>query len=635
MSAASSPEPNTLIVLDAVPRNIGDLPTPAAAYTVLVPVATDPERTRFAEAGYTLGEASAMADEAGSGESRRATDEIISALWRTIIDGMPLSEAMVYHRIHLAPVMHAYLATGILDALGRVDIIETWIEMVRPERIILPRVDGPWSTVARCVAAAEGIPLERLKRIPRRVPLLPPTRRAFTQYFPRFLARWRDGRAALRHKETYRTQRNGAAMRTHQDVLAVAHFSSDIRTMGPIIERLRQRNVRSAALTVDAQGAALKACRDAGLAHFLLQAAGGWEESERRVSKALKALGDTWRAFLARPAARELHYHGVSVMELMREQWETFAEATLEHNSLRQFLWWTEMIARGLEEWSPKLLMIGDEAMPFRGLALEAARLQDIPVLCVLHGAMPDHPKHQAARSTKVAVAGDLTRRQLIAKGTGADRVVVTGLPQFDPLADTDALERVDVAGMLGLPTDKPVIVYTMLSGTGVTPMDDVLTATVEVLEAVRSLGDRYTFVFKRHPADRGDLLRNRMGLDPAEAGFVETLDAPIHPLLWKADLVITQMSTTGQEALLLNKPLIVVNLSGKPDSIPFVEYGAALGVYRRNALAQAIESALEDPGTRETLAEGREGFVSDFAHRIDGRATDRVVGLIDDMLRG
>ena len=622
-----------LVVLDEIPSSLKCLPDPVPGQVILVPAILYDDWQWFTDAGYRAAEIPSLLNGENTAETGPAVEEIISRIWRTAVKGRPLESAMVYGGIRLSSVMHTFLATGLMDSFTRVDAVNAWIEQESPSEILIPRTPGPWGTAAQELARAREIPVRYLSGIPERVPFWPPTRRSVTQLLPRWIARWRDRRQALAHRATYQVPEPQSHQRQHKDILVPAHYPADVRTLGPVVQRLRRQGVHYTAMVVDTQGSALSTCGKMSVPHFLLQAAEGWEDAEHRVRRGVKDLGGIWRAFLDAPADDNLRYRGVSVTALMARPWRAFADVTLEHMSLRQFLWWAELIVRAIQDYTPQLILTADEAMPFPATVLEAARLADIPTLCVLHGAMPDHPKHRASRATTVAVSGDLTRRRLIAKGTDPDRIALTGLPQLDPLADRTSLERMDIAGEFGVPSGKPVVVYTMLSGIGVTPLSDVIAATAEVLGAARALKERCTFIFKRHPADRGDLMRNQMNIDPASFGVVDTLDAPIHPLLWNADLVITQMSTTGQEALILDKRLIVVNLSGKPDSIPYVEYGAALGVYERGVLEETIGRALDSAETQNALEKGRERFVMDFAHKVDGKAVERITDLVDDLL--
>jgi len=97
---------------------------------------------------------------------------------------------------------------------------------------------------------------------------------------------------------------------------------------------------------------------------------------------------------------------------------------------------------------------------------------------------------------------------------------------------------------------------------------------------------------------------------------------------------MVTKSSTTTLEAAILNKPIIILNLSGKPDIIPYVDKGIALGVYKKEDLIPAIKNALYSREVREKLARQREKFVYDYAYLQDGNASERVASLIAQVAR-
>ena len=566
--------------------------------------------------------------------AKRASEAILQEVWRVPVGGSSLAERFAYRGIPLTDVAHAHLVGALFEALVKVAALDEWLKRRGAERIWLPRETGEWSSAAQALAVARQMPVRRLQSIPHRAALWPPTRRSVTQWLPGWVRRWRERREAESAEAEFlgEWRRRAAEAANSVEVLGIAHYVGEGRTLAPVVSKMREEGRHTVALRVDSWGRAGEIFDKADLPYSLLQALGPWDESAARIRKALPALGKLWRTALASDQARAIRHRGVPITALVRTRWCTLGDISLRHDCLRQYLWWVELIERALAAFSPRLVLLADEVMPFGVIAVNAAERMGIRTLNIIHGAMLDHPKHRACWATRVVVGGEASRRFLRSRGTADERIVVTGLPQFDPLADDQALSRVPVRRQLGIPDGVPLVVYTMLSGAGVTPLEEVLAATREVLDAAEHLRGACSFVFKRHPADRADIL-SKTGVDLAARGIVATIDAPLHPLLWNADLVITQMSTTGQEAIMLGKPLIVVDVAGKPDTIPYVEYGAALGVYETGALAGAIHRALHDEAVRRSLAAGRERFIADFAYRNDGKATDRILDEVDRLV--
>lgn len=97
------------------------------------------------------------------------------------------------------------------------------------------------------------------------------------------------------------------------------------------------------------------------------------------------------------------------------------------------------------------------------------------------------------------------------------------------------------------------------------------------------------------------------------------------------SDVVVSNFSTVGLEAMLLNKPVVAINLSGCPDDLPYADYDAAVVVYSEAEIGPAIDAAIDYIDSND-LAEQQSRFIQDYAYRIDGKATQRLVEFVETL---
>jgi len=64
-----------------------------------------------------------------------------------------------------------------------------------------------------------------------------------------------------------------------------------------------------------------------------------------------------------------------------------------------------------------------------------------------------------------------------------------------------------------------------------------------------------------------------------------------------------------------------------------YVGSGSALGVYKEEDIEPAIRKALYNENIRENLKRARARFVSEHCYQIDGEASERVAGLVEEMI--
>ena len=133
--------------------------------------------------------------------------------------------------------------------------------------------------------------------------------------------------------------------------------------------------------------------------------------------------------------------------------------------------------------------------------------------------------------------------------------------------------------------------------------------------------GERYTKMIKGY-LNKYNLEMNAV-ITPKSSDTYEQL--------FVCDLMITRHSTTAVEAVALNKSVIILNLSGEPDPVEYVKEGVALGVYKEADLKPAIEKLLKDDSE---LAKNRKSYIEKHLYKIDGKATERAVNLIEEMIK-
>jgi hypothetical protein len=208
-------------------------------------------------------------------------------------------------------------------------------------------------------------------------------------------------------------------------------------------------------------------------------------------------------------------------------------------------------------------------------------------------------------------------------------KIVVTGQPRFDNLARANEFfDRDKICRKFGLTMNKKILLWATDSGLPVEESKENISAVYQAAGALEDV----QLAIKLHPAEDQEAPLYKQ--NHSYAPIIIRGKQSISELLYACDVMITKASTTANEAAILNRPIIVLNLSGEPDAMPYVEKGIALGVYKKEDLVSAIKDALYNGKIREKLAEGRDKFVYEFAYVQDGKASERVANLIIQAMR-
>ncbi len=295
-------------------------------------------------------------------------------------------------------------------------------------------------------------------------------------------------------------------------------------------------------------------------------------------------------------------------------------------------------LTRALRAERPDVLVLYAESSGLGRAAIVAARELDIPSFAIQHGIMyPHYFSHEHASfelegesdgqavpiPTRTAVYGTAARDLLVERGSyDPDRIEVTGSPKFDDLLR--AAEGYDAAAVrrsLGLGDDSRFVVLAT-RWTAVGPV------FAELVEAIEQLDDIWLFV-KPHQAEATSpydavierLQPERTRMLPGHSNLLE--------LLFASDGLVTVDSFASSEALVLGRPVLVVNLPSNLDAL--VEKGVALGVRGGEPILDAARRLLFDASVSEELERKRQDFIQEFAGGADGRATERIVAAILD----
>ncbi len=215
---------------------------------------------------------------------------------------------------------------------------------------------------------------------------------------------------------------------------------------------------------------------------------------------------------------------------------------------------------------------------------------------------------------------------------TVAKDVVITGQPRYDILSQADQIyDRAEIIRYFGLDPSKKIVLW--CTQTHSQSLDENVSSINAVYSTMASIKDDAQLVIKLHPGEDQNAPLYKMHGDYKPLILDRGYDT--YSLIFVCDILITKNSTTALEAALLEKPVIILNLSGEPDRVNYVQEGIAVGVYEPADLVSAVKSLLDDDLLLERLKVGRAKYIEKYLYKNDGKATERVVSLIKSLLEG
>lgn len=210
-------------------------------------------------------------------------------------------------------------------------------------------------------------------------------------------------------------------------------------------------------------------------------------------------------------------------------------------------------------------------------------------------------------------------------------KIIVTGQPRFDKIAKAgECFDKLTICRRFGLNADAKILLWaTETHALTLKENKDNISLVYGAAQSIKNL----QLVVKLHPAEDQQAILYRQ--NPGNVPLIVKGDQNIGELIYVCDaIIIGSASAAGIEAAILGKPIIVLNLSGKPDVMPYVEKGVAIRAHKGDDFVRVTNDTLYSKEVQGKLARARKRFVYDYAYLQDGQASERVAKLIIDQVK-
>jgi CDP-glycerol glycerophosphotransferase (TagB/SpsB family) len=213
-------------------------------------------------------------------------------------------------------------------------------------------------------------------------------------------------------------------------------------------------------------------------------------------------------------------------------------------------------------------------------------------------------------------------------------KTVVTGNPAYDRIAGAGRTSQ-DRRSELGIPPEhcgKQLLLFVgnYVGDYSAFETPDLVEWGLELLAAyVARMCESKHVLFRPHPARSDKKWLAHFAESPRVSvvkghAFLELLQA--------SDVVVTYpFSTAGLDAMVCDKPFVLIRRHPNPHEIPYLGYGTCESATTVEELQGAIDRAMDPAGNRCFRARyGR--FIRDFAGSVNGQSKSRLLRLVDRM---
>ncbi|MDN4066445.1 CDP-glycerol glycerophosphotransferase family protein [Paenibacillus vini] len=335
----------------------------------------------------------------------------------------------------------------------------------------------------------------------------------------------------------------------------------------------------------------------------------------------------------------------LTVLVMSREEQEIALQEGFSCTLLQQYTsktprwnfdlgWGLEPLIKALDDVQPDLFIALEVNYILRN-AIRYCKQNNIRNLILQHGTPNEFSLHAFTpfEGECFAAWGEYTKDFLLKHGgiTGSQIVLTGGVP-FDKTISLSP-DKKEVARSLGVPVNKKWIVFTTQSSGahGRPTPSEIEMSILEVVELSSHYSDVH-FIFQVHPSqpieEVSDIVSKSNNANYCTVARYKDTEG----LMKLSDGVITFFSTTALDAVIMQKPLMLINLHDDHEFLPFASMRAAYGVSSREEIAFALDNMIHQPNALIDGARRAAEYVNYMNG--DGKAIERVMQLIHNILQ-
>jgi hypothetical protein len=276
-----------------------------------------------------------------------------------------------------------------------------------------------------------------------------------------------------------------------------------------------------------------------------------------------------------------------------------------------------------LADWKPSCVISTSDYWPFEFQLFCEAKRMGIPTAIIQHGELTSVTYWPAYADT-LLIWGMGFQQKLQSLGAPANRLRICGMPAADALFNRFQNQSPKAANSAA-----PVcLVFSHTHDRSEEPA--TFAAYARFLQEVISLLPRVQWRIRLHPAEDDSFYRE-LGLAGHSRVQIQPRNISLDDAVAEADVVCTIRSTAGLQAMMMRRPLIVLDLTpGDECSVWWPLHGGGLAVKNPETFKTVFDQLVDSPVFRDSLLKSQQEFLDkSFANK--GNAAAAIVDYLEE----
>jgi len=364
-----------------------------------------------------------------------------------------------------------------------------------------------------------------------------------------------------------------------------------------------------------------------------------------QAKRSLKSFTNNWKFIKeSREYGQLMCFNGNNLKDIINPELSLYFNILYPH-----LVKYIHIAKRMIQFERPDLIILINESFWWERSFLFAAKIENIPTLALQHGDIFLNDKRHSFTNDEVDLKGSYLEpfcpipdktlvynehyKNILTKYSSypKDSVIPVGQPRYDiliQLMKSKPFIITKVKKEFCIPDGYKIILWT-------TPgrlSESELLKTLSSIFNTLNLLDKCFLIIKQHPSGSKHITRSiKKYMSKYHLPvFLPPKNYNTNYLLISCDMLITKGSTTAFEALVVEKPLVILNLSGEPDENHYVQEGLAKGVYQEDKLVTMIKEIFEE---NDRLHQGKQKLINKNNSNSYENSTQKVITEIKKLI--
>ncbi|GEM_PF-6779624 len=317
-------------------------------------------------------------------------------------------------------------------------------------------------------------------------------------------------------------------------------------------------------------------------------------------------------------------YNGIYLSAISRNLWRK----SFSRRAIKGAILYHKLAQRVLDIEKPTGIIIPYDCASYARITAELAKSKGVVTTALIPGSYhyPRFmPQINELLCDKVLVSGEAMKEYFIKSGIEPSKISVCGAARWNgPLKNKITLTREQLCRQLKLDPSKGIW---LLTTQGFIEDAEIVNMVISLMR----LHPDKQMVIKLHPYEQG-LSKYLKILFCGSDNIKVVRKAETFNLLASCELVITITSLTALEAMMLKKPVIIMDVGLYPHLYCYIKENAAIAAGNLRQLCKAADLMTTDEAFKKILLDNSERVVNKYVHNINSYSVAEIASVAEEI---